>query len=94
VAARSKAWVCGCSLAGMAGSNPVEGEWHRCLSLVSVVVLSGRGLCVGMTTRPEESYRVWCVSEYDREASILRRRWPTGGCCAIGGKKFQIIMTS
>jgi len=24
-------------------------------------VLSGRGLCVGMTTEPEESYRVWCV---------------------------------
>jgi len=30
VTARSKAWVCGCSLAGIAGSN-------RCLSLVSVV---------------------------------------------------------
>jgi len=25
VAARSKAWVCGRSLAGIAGSNPVEG---------------------------------------------------------------------
>ena len=25
-------------------------------------VLSGRGLCVGMITRPEESCRVWCVS--------------------------------
>jgi hypothetical protein len=24
-------------------------------------VLSGRGLCVGPITRPEESYRVWCV---------------------------------
>jgi len=24
-------------------------------------VLSGRGLCVGLITRPEESYRVWCV---------------------------------
>jgi hypothetical protein len=23
--------------------------------------LSGRGLCVGLITRPEESYRVWCV---------------------------------
>jgi hypothetical protein len=27
---------------------------------------------------------VWCVSECDREASIMRRPWPTGGCCAIG----------
>jgi hypothetical protein len=24
------------------------------------------------------------VSEYDREASIMRRPWPTRGCCAIG----------
>ena len=24
-------------------------------------VLSGRGLCVGLITHPEESYRVWCV---------------------------------
>ena len=24
-------------------------------------LLSGRGLCVGLITRPEESYRVWCV---------------------------------
>jgi len=36
-------------------------------------VLSGRGFCVGPITRPKESYRLWCVSEYDREASILRR---------------------
>jgi hypothetical protein len=25
-------------------------------------VLSGRSLCVGLVTRPEESYRVWCLS--------------------------------
>jgi hypothetical protein len=31
-------------------------------------VLSGRGLCVGLITRPEESYRVWCLMS-DREAS-------------------------
>jgi len=23
--------------------------------------LSGRGLCDGLITRPEESYRLWCV---------------------------------
>jgi len=23
--------------------------------------LSGRGLCEGLITRPEESYRLWCV---------------------------------
>jgi hypothetical protein len=36
----------------------------------------GMGLCVGLITRPEESYRVCGVSEYDREASIMRRPWP------------------
>jgi hypothetical protein len=46
-------------------------------------VLSGRGLCVGLITRPEESYRVWCVSECDRETSILRRPCAAGDCHAL-----------
>jgi hypothetical protein len=29
---------------------------HGCLSVVSVGCLSGRGLCNGLITRPEESY--------------------------------------
>jgi hypothetical protein len=36
-------------------------------------VLSGRGLCVGLNTCSEESYRVWCVIV----ASIMRRPLPT-----------------
>ena len=28
-------------------------------------VLSGRGLCDGLITRPEESYRLWCVAVCD-----------------------------
>jgi hypothetical protein len=47
-------------------------------------VLSGRGLCVWLIPRLEESYRVCCVSECDHEASIIRR--PSSGCCAIGRK--------
>ena len=35
VAAGSKAWVCGCSLAGIMGSNPTGGNGS--LSVVSVV---------------------------------------------------------
>ena len=35
VAAQSKAWVCGSSLAGIVGSNPTGG--YGCLSVVSVV---------------------------------------------------------
>jgi len=36
-------------------------------------VLSVRGLCVRLITRPEESYNVWCVSECDVGTSIRRR---------------------
>jgi hypothetical protein len=32
-------------------------------------VLSGRGLCDGLITRPEESYRLWCVAVCDQETS-------------------------
>jgi hypothetical protein len=36
------------------------------VSLVSVCVLSGRGLCDGPIPRPEKSYRMWCASECDQ----------------------------
>jgi len=42
-------------------------------------VLSGRGLCDGLITRPEEYYRLWCVVVCDLETSIMRRPWPSGG---------------
>jgi hypothetical protein len=29
-------------------------------------VLSGKGLCDGPIPRPEDSYRLWCVSECDQ----------------------------
>jgi hypothetical protein len=35
--------------------------------LLRVCVLLGRGLCDGPIPRPEESYRLWCVSECDQE---------------------------
>jgi hypothetical protein len=35
--------------------------------VVSVCVLSGRGLCDELITRPEESYRLWCVFVCDLE---------------------------
>jgi hypothetical protein len=56
VAVRSKAWVCGRSLTGIVGSNPTGG-----MDVCLCCVLSGRGLCDGLITRPEESYLVWCV---------------------------------
>jgi hypothetical protein len=56
--------------------------------------VSGIGLCVGLITRPEESYRMCGVSECDREAPTMRRPWRTGVCCAIGvggGELLQIV---
>ena len=48
-------------------------------------VLSGRGLCDELITRPEESYRLWCVVVCDLETSRMRRPWPALGRSATGG---------
>ena len=50
-------------------------------------VLSGRGLCDELITRPEESYRLWCVVVCDLETSWMRSPWPTGG--GEGGRRAQ-----
>ena len=55
-------------------------------------VLSGRGLCDELITRPEESYRLWCVVVCDIETSWMRRPWPTGGG-AVAPKKKKICMS-
>jgi len=34
-------------------------------------VLSGRGLCDELITRPEETYRLWCVVVCDLEETNL-----------------------
>jgi hypothetical protein len=66
-------------LLGLRVRNP-PGAWMSVFC--ECCVLSGTGLCVGLITRPEDSYRVW-LSESDREASIMRP-WTTRGCCARG----------
>jgi hypothetical protein len=47
-------------------------------------MLSGRSLCDGLITRPEESYRLSCVVVCDLETTWIRWSWPTvgGGCHA------------
>ena len=54
-------------------------------------VLSGRGLCDKLITRPEESYRLWCVVVCDLEISRMRRPWPALGRSTTG-KKYIYIM--
>jgi hypothetical protein len=75
-----KAWVCGRSLGGIVGSNPTDGTGVCC----EFCMLSGRGLCVSLVTRLE----VLCL-ECNREASILRRPWPTRGCHRDMGKTLR-----
>ena len=63
------------------------------MSILSVV-LSGRGLCDGLITRPEESTE-GVKSECDREARIMRRPWTRGGsCCAMVKKKTGSLVYS
>ena len=76
VAARSKPWVCGRSLSGIAGSNPTDDRdvcllWVLCCHVQ--VSASGWSL---VQSSPTECG----VSECDREALIP---WPTGGYYAI-----------
>ena len=45
-------------------------------------VLLGRGICNELITRPEESYRLWCVVVCDIETLWMRRHCLTGDCHA------------
>jgi hypothetical protein len=63
VAARSKVSACGLSPSETVSSNPTGG---MDVCLCECCVLSGRGLCDELITRPEESYRLWCVVVWSR----------------------------
>ena len=54
-------------------------------------VFIGRGLCDGLITRPEESYRACGVSECDRKASIMCRLMLT--IRLLRNKKIKFIVT-
>jgi len=57
-------------------------------------ILSDRGLCDGMITRPEESYRLWFVVECDLETSRMRRPWPALGRSATKKKPYNKSYTN
>ena len=85
MAALCKAWVCGRSLAGIVGSNPAE-----CMNVCLLQMLCVVSLCVGLITRPEECYRMWCVwvRSWSPVGESMARNWvqePQGGGGA--GKK-------
>ena len=64
-----KAWVCGCSLAGVVGLNLAR-VWKSVSC--ECCVLSGRGICFGPITGMEESPTECGGSEYDLETSTER----------------------
>jgi hypothetical protein len=70
VAARSKAWVCGRLLGWIAASKPC-GAMN--------IVLSGRRLWSFFQRSPTDCG----VPECDREASTVKRPWPTRGCSTV-----------
>ena len=52
-------------------------------------VLSGRGLCDELITRPEESYGMWCVVVCDLGTLKMRKPWSALGRSATGEKKIK-----
>ena len=62
---------------GSAAAHSWNCGGHGCLSLVNAVCCQGRSLV-------RRNIIEFGVCGYDREASIMRRPWPTGVCCAMG----------
>jgi hypothetical protein len=77
----SKAWVCVQTLPKIAGSNHADGSMS---SLVSVVC-SQTEVSASDWSLVQRGPTDYGVPECDREASKMRRSWPTRGCCAMGG---------
>jgi hypothetical protein len=57
------------------------------MEICLLCVLLGIGLSNELITRPEESYRLWCVVVCDLETSRMRRPSPALGCSTIKKKK-------
>jgi hypothetical protein len=87
VTACSKAWVCGRSLAGIAGSNPASGV-DVCL-LWLFCSLKWMSLCQADHSSRGVLPTVVCL-ECDREASIMTRPWSTRGC-RVSKKKNEFL---
>jgi len=76
------------------------GSWVRILPeawmfvCCECCVSSGRSLCDELITRPETSYRWWCVVVSDPETSRMRRSLPALGSSATGEKICVILSLS
>ena len=81
---KSMAWVCGRSLAGTVGSNPCGVMDISC----ECCVLSGRG--DELNTRPEESYRLWCVVVCEIETARMREAMTRAGPQGHKKRKYRL----
>jgi hypothetical protein len=87
VAARSKAWFLRLFACWVCGFE--SGLGHGCLSLVSVVCCQVEVSASGWSL-VQRSPTECGASEYDREASTMRRPWPTGGCWAMEENRLYV----
>jgi len=85
-------WPCGLrrgsSAARLLGFRARIPPWTRTSASCDCCVLSGRGLLVGPVIHSKDP--TMCLSECDREASTMRRSWPTRGCCTMGDKFLEV----
>jgi hypothetical protein len=87
-------WPCGLRRGSSAARLLRSWVWMPPRAWMSVCceccVLLGRGLCDGLITRPEESYRLWCVSNVLWSWSL--EKWgglgPLGAVEPLGKKKY------
>jgi hypothetical protein len=84
-------WVCGLSLAGIAGSNSAGDMDVGLLGVLCCCQVEVSAMGPSLVQRgPTECG----VSVYDREASTIRRTWPPGGgggFCAMRRKKSRSV---
>ena len=80
MSARSKAWVCGRTVAGITGST-APGTW-KSVFFVSVVCCEVEVSASGWSLVQRSPIECG-VSECDRQASITRKPWTTRGCCTV-----------
>jgi len=85
--ALSKTWVCCLLRSEIVGSNPAE-------TLISVpydfCLFAGRGRWLGLITRPDESYRVWCVWVLSWNFWVIKRPCGPLGAVAPWGEGDKI----
>ena len=70
VAERSKAWICRCPLAAIAGLNSVGG--HGYLFLVSVMYCQVEASATGRSPVQRGPHRLWCVVVCGPETSRMK----------------------